>query len=64
MSAFFYIPSLLKEGLIVTSIFWDLLSVIGFLIIGLVIFKESLNPWQAVGAALGVIAIVVLLAGR
>ncbi len=64
MSAFFYIPSLLKEGLVVTSILWDLLSVVGFLVIGLVIFKESLSPWQTAGATLGVVALIMLLTGK
>ncbi len=64
MSSFFYIPSLLKEGLVVTSILWDLLSLVGFLVIGLIIFKETLTPWQTVGGIFGVIALVILMAGK
>lgn len=63
-SAFFYIPSLLKEGLVVTSLLWDLLSMIGFIIIGLAIFKESFTPLQAVGAVLGIVALIILSAGE
>jgi multidrug transporter EmrE-like cation transporter len=63
-SAFFYIPSLLKEGLVVTSLLWDLLSVVGFLFIGLVIFNEKLTTFQTVGAALGVVALIILSVGE
>lgn len=63
-SAFFYIPSLLKEGLVVTSLLWDLLSIIGFIFIGLVIFKETLTPLQTIGAVLGVIALIILSVGE
>jgi multidrug transporter EmrE-like cation transporter len=59
-SSFFYIPALLKEGLVVTSIIWSLLSMVGFLVIGLLIFKETLNTWQVVGVCLGLISLVVL----
>jgi hypothetical protein len=31
-SGFFYVPSLLREGLIVTSVLWVLLSAVGFLV--------------------------------
>jgi len=63
-SAFFYIPLLLKDGLVVTSLLWDLLSVAGFLAIGLVIFKEDLTPLQTAGAAFGVVALVILSIGE
>ncbi|HVN26518.1 MAG TPA: hypothetical protein VMT99_02590 [Candidatus Paceibacterota bacterium] len=63
-SAFFYIPSLLKNGLVVTSLLWDLLSIAGFLFIGLIIFKESLSVTQTVGVVLGVIALVILSIGN
>ncbi len=63
-SAFFYIPSLLKEGLVVTSLLWDLLSIIGFLFIGIVIFRETLSTLQVVGAVLGTIALVMLSLGE
>jgi multidrug transporter EmrE-like cation transporter len=59
-SAFFYTPTLLREGLIVTSVLWVLLSTIGFLLIGLVIFKETLSSLQIVAVVLGIIAIVLL----
>ena len=63
-SAFFYIPSLLKEGLVVTSLLWDILSVVGFLFIGIVIFKENLNTLQSAGVILGIIALIMLSAGE
>ena len=59
-SGFFYLPTLLREGLVVTSVLWSLVSIIGFLIIGLVIFKESLDAVQTVGVAFGIVALVIL----
>ena len=59
-SSFFYLPTLLKEGLIITAVIWVLLSTIGFLFIGIVIFKESLNLFQILGVGLGVVAIILL----
>jgi multidrug transporter EmrE-like cation transporter len=59
-SAFFYIPSLLKEDLIITSVLWVLLSTIGFLVIGAVIFKEVLSPVQIGAVVLGIVSICIL----
>lgn len=59
-SSFFYIPTLLKEGLVITSVLWVLFSTIGFLFIGIIVFKETLNPTQITGVVLGVIAILLL----
>ncbi len=59
-SSIFYIPTLLKEGLVVTSVIWSILSIIGFLIIGLVIFKETLSMVQIIGVTLGVASLILL----
>ena len=42
-ASFFYIPTLLREGLVITSVIWSLIGFIGFLFVGLVLFKESIN---------------------
>lgn len=59
-SGFFYLPTLLREGLVITSVLWSLVSIIGFLVIGLVIFKESLDTLQTVGVVFGVVALIIL----
>jgi multidrug transporter EmrE-like cation transporter len=59
-SSIFYIPTLLRQGLVVTSIIWSLISTIGFLFIGLVIFKETLTLVQMIGVGFGVISLVIL----
>jgi multidrug transporter EmrE-like cation transporter len=59
IGSFFYIPSLLKEGLVVTSIIWTLVATLGFILIGLIVFKEQLSFWQGVGVALGALALIV-----
>ena len=60
LSAFFYIPTLLRESLIVSSVIWVLLSTIGFLVIGILIFKESLSTIQIIAVIFGVLSILVL----
>ncbi len=60
LSGFFYIPTLLREGLIVTSVIWSVLSIVGFLVIGLLIFKETLSTVEIVGVLFGVISLVIL----
>jgi len=59
-SAFFYLPTLLREGLIITSVLWGLFSTIGFLFIGFIIFKETLSPLQLTAVFLGVVSILML----
>ena len=59
-SAILYIPSLLSEGLIITSILWTLISTIGLLLVGVVIFKETVSFTQTIGLILGVISLVIL----
>lgn len=60
VSSFFYIPTLLREGLVITSIIWSLLSIIGFLFIGLIIFHEKLTVIQYVGVFIGILALIIL----
>ncbi|MEI6057924.1 MAG: hypothetical protein WCQ60_03055 [bacterium] len=59
-SGFFYIPTLMRDGLIVTSVTWVLLSTIGFLVIGLLIFKETLSVAQAIAVVLGIVSVIIL----
>ena len=59
-SSILYLPTLLREGLIITSIIWSLFAIIGFLFVGLVVFKETLNSTQIVGVVLGVISLIIL----
>ncbi len=56
----FFIPSLLKDGLVVTALSVILINILGFLIIGLWIFHETLTYLQVVGLIFGIISIVLL----
>ncbi len=60
ISGIFYIPSLMKQGLVITSVIWSLISIIGFLFIGLVLFHETLSLTQGIGVGLGVVALILL----
>ncbi len=60
LSGVFYVPTLLKEGLVVTSLAWSVLSIVGFLFIGLVLFKETLSAVQIAGVLFGITALVLL----
>lgn len=56
--ALVYMPTLLKESLIVTSVLWTLLSTGGFILAGLLIFGEKLSSLQLMGLIFGVISLV------
>jgi multidrug transporter EmrE-like cation transporter len=60
LSGFFYIPTLLREGLIVTSVMWAIISTVGFLVIGFVIFKEQLSLMQIIAVTIGIMSILML----
>ena len=59
-SCIFYMPTLMRQGLVVTSIIWTLITVIGFLFVGLILFKETLTPLQIFGVVLGAISLIIL----
>ena len=59
-SGFFYIPTLLKQGLVITSLIWSLLTIVGFTVIGIIIFKEHLTITQTIGLVLGIVALIIL----
>lgn len=59
-SAIFYIPSLLNEGLVLTSMLWSLVSTVGLVVIGVVIFKETLSSVQIAGLVFGIISLAIL----
>jgi multidrug transporter EmrE-like cation transporter len=58
LSSVFYMPALLKEGLTITSVIWSLISILGFLIVGILIFHEKLTPVQIIAVVLGMISLV------
>jgi len=55
-----YLPTLLKEGLIVTSILWTVLSSVGFIILGITVFHETLSIWQWLGVGFGFVSLCFL----
>jgi len=59
VGSFFYIPSLLHEGLVVTSVIWTLVATLGFILVGLLFFHEHLTFWQTIGVILGALALIV-----
>lgn len=58
LSSLFFLPALLKASLTMTSIVWSLISILGFLVIGLIIFKETLTFTQIIAVIFGVISLV------
>ena len=59
LGSLFYIPALLHEGLVVTSVIWTLVATLGFILVGLLFFHEHLTFWQGIGVALGALALVI-----
>ena len=60
VSGLFYVPTLVRSGLVVTSVIWCVLSIIGFLFIGVYMFHESLTGLQWVGVSFGITSLIVL----
>ena len=60
ISSLFYFPTLLSKGLVVTSVAWSVLSIIGFMVVGILIFNETLTPTQWLGAGFGIVSLVIL----
>lgn len=59
-SGVFYTPTLLRNGLVITSIIWSIVSAVGFLAIGLVIFKEQMSTAEGIGVAFGTVSLLIL----
>ncbi len=60
ISGVFFIPILREKGLVLASIIWILVNSLGFIIIGLVLFKEQLTLLQGIGLVFGLIALILL----
>ena len=60
LSAVFYLPTLLKESLVITTVIWSILIILVSIFIGLVLFKETLSPIRVVGVVLGLVSLVIL----
>jgi drug/metabolite transporter (DMT)-like permease len=58
IGAISYIQSLKYEGLIITSIIWHILSIIGVFIIGIVFFDEKITLLQSLGIGFGLLALI------
>ncbi|MEK7464769.1 MAG: hypothetical protein AAB617_03260 [Patescibacteria group bacterium] len=56
----FYLPTLLREGLVVTTIIWSILVILVSIFIGMVMFGETLSPLRSVGVIFGVVSLVIL----
>lgn len=59
-SGLLYTPVLLKQGLVISSILWSVLTTVGFITIGVIVFHESLNLWQTIGVTLGIVSLLIL----
>ncbi len=59
-SGLFYFPILFKQELVTSSIVWTVLSIFAFLIIGVLVYKETLTPVQIFGSLLGIVSIIIL----
>ncbi|MEK7638184.1 MAG: hypothetical protein AAB375_02040 [Patescibacteria group bacterium] len=59
ISSLFYIPTLLKEGLIITSVIWGVVSTMGFVAVGVLIFHEKISGIELVAVVLGICSLFV-----
>lgn len=58
---FFFIPALLKKTLITNGLIFTLGNIMGFTLVGWLLFKESLSSSGIAGLILGTIALVLLV---
>ncbi len=61
LSGPFYLPTLLKEGLVVTSLIWTIITTLGLLVVGMLIYHEHLTTSQSIGVILGIISMILLV---
>jgi multidrug transporter EmrE-like cation transporter len=59
-SSFFYLQTLTRKGLVVSSVIWSIASIIAFLFVGLWVFHEKLSDVQLIGVSLGIISLLIL----
>lgn len=59
-SSFLYLPTLLRKGLVVTTLAWMIFAVVGFLLVGVLMYKETFTPIQIAGVILGIVALILL----
>jgi multidrug transporter EmrE-like cation transporter len=55
-----YLPVLAKQGLIIATLMWCFFNILGFVFLGVVVFKETLTPLQWGGVFLGITGMVLL----
>ncbi len=60
VSSFFYLQTLLRKGLVISSLIWSIASIIAFLFVGLVVFRETLSTVQLLGVVAGIISVLLL----
>jgi drug/metabolite transporter (DMT)-like permease len=56
----FYLPTLLKNGLVITSVIYSILAIVAFLVVGLVVFNETLTARQIAGVSIGIVSLLIL----
>ena len=60
----FYLSTLLKEGLAVTTVIYSLLSILISLFIGIIMFGETMSFVRLLGLILGLISLVILIVAK
>lgn len=58
--AIFYLPTLLKESLVVTTVIYSIFIILVSIFVGMIIFGETLSSAKLAGVALGIISLVIL----
>ena len=60
VSTVFFIPTLVRETLIVSATLGTVLATVGFVLASLFIFKESISSIQWVGVVFGIVSVILL----
>ncbi|KKU98978.1 MAG: hypothetical protein UY32_C0009G0007 [Candidatus Jorgensenbacteria bacterium GW2011_GWC1_48_8] len=62
--AIFYLPTLLRESLVVTTVIYSIFIIFVSMFIGMVIFGETLSLVRWVGVILGIVSLVILTSAK
>lgn len=60
ISGLLYFPTLLNENLTTATVIWSVLSLIGSVLVGLLIFRETVSLVQGVGIMLGILSVILI----
>jgi multidrug transporter EmrE-like cation transporter len=60
LSGLLYFPTLLNENLTTATVIWSILSLVGSVLVGLLVFRETVSTIQGIGIMLGILSVILI----